>query len=201
MVSSDLDELFDISDRVVVMLSGGVGGRIRAAFRPRADRGDHDRGAPMTPHLHRRPASAALFIGARARSVRRHFPGRRLFRARDVPEHRRRRLPAAGRAAAEPALGAAPVHHRGRRFDLVPQRLFQHRRAGTVLCRGDLRGVHGDLAERLRRPVSCPRCVRRRHGRRRALGAVAGLLRLNSGTDEVITTLMGNFIAGLCSSM
>ena len=47
LISSDLDELFDISDRIVVMLSGRINGEFRPPLPARRRRRRDDRGRPM----------------------------------------------------------------------------------------------------------------------------------------------------------
>ena len=80
---------------------------------------------------------------------------------------------------------------------LLPLRLLQYRRAGPVLHGRD----RGDLRRRRhqRRPAGHRHPAHLRSPASPAAGCGRcgpGLLRVKSGTDEVITTLMGNFIAG-----
>ena len=81
LISSDLDELFDISDRLVVMLSGRIAGEFRPPYRL------GDVGAAMTGarEMRRRLAAVAralAFVLLALGPLRHHLRVRRLFRRR-----------------------------------------------------------------------------------------------------------------------
>ena len=91
---------------------------------------------------------------------------------------------------------AAPLHRPGRGCRL-PHAALQHRRRGPALPRRDLRRRRRDLARPAPRHRLDDRVhVRLRGGRRRALGLIAGVLKAFARTNEIITSLMLNYVAG-----
>ena len=210
LMSEDLDEIRALADRILVMYEGEIVGELHAGCGvDRGDRAAHGRRARRV--IARAPARAAVVaVRRRARRLARWSPSRSwrsssrragTTRATTYREDRRGRLHRQRGAVGDAHLGDADPLHGARRGRRVPHAALQHRRRGAALPRGDRRLVDRAPARRSRRRRRRRSTSSRCASRRLSLGAlwalIPGVLRAFARTNEIITSLMLNYVAGL----
>ena len=209
LISEDLDEIRALSDRIVVIYEGELTGEFDPERRRRSRRsGSRWPAASASVIAIERRLEQPRWLASRSRSGRSPSPSGVM--AVVLVDHRARsdrHLPAAlqrrvrrHRGLDDTLTPATPLAlHRPRGGGRVPDAALQHRRRGPALHRRALRLGRRDLA-RARTTDSARRsslmCVCGAAGG--ALWAlIAGVLKAFARTNEIITTLMLNYVAGL----
>ncbi len=209
LISEDLDEIRALADRILVMYEGAIVGELDAGGGDVEELGYLMAGGRRVRIERRLDQPRWLLVAVPVGSLVVAFALMAVVLARDrsqpgldLPEDLRLRLHRATARFTSTLVFATPLAlHRARRGSGLPDAALQHRRRGPALP-GRRRRRMGSrsssaIGARRRRRSTCSRCASPAAVAGGLWAAIPGVLRAFAKTNEIITSLMLNYVAGL----